>query len=147
MTEVAFHFNAPDKLGYACRLLRKAYLKGARVLVLGTSRDGAALDQALWTLDPGAFVPHCRAGAADHVRAASPVLIADGSTPPEGFAAEVLLNLGDELPIGFERFARVIEVVTFDDEDRQRARARWKQYQAAGCEPLRHDLSPAGSAN
>ena len=24
MTEVAFHFNAPDKLGYACRLLRKA---------------------------------------------------------------------------------------------------------------------------
>ena len=24
MTEIAFHFNAPDKLAYACRLLRKA---------------------------------------------------------------------------------------------------------------------------
>jgi hypothetical protein len=24
MTEIAFHFNAPDKLDYACRLLRKA---------------------------------------------------------------------------------------------------------------------------
>ena len=34
MTEVAFHFNAPDKRSYACRLLRKAYLRGARVLVL-----------------------------------------------------------------------------------------------------------------
>ena len=30
MTEVAFHFNAPDKLGYACRLLRKAVATGAR---------------------------------------------------------------------------------------------------------------------
>ena len=31
--EVAFHFNAPDRVGYACRLLRKAYLKGARLWV------------------------------------------------------------------------------------------------------------------
>ena len=28
MTEVDFHFNAPDKLGYACRLLRKAVANG-----------------------------------------------------------------------------------------------------------------------
>ena len=33
MTEVTFHFNAPDKLGYACRLLRKAVGKGANVIV------------------------------------------------------------------------------------------------------------------
>ena len=31
MTEIAFHFNAPDKLAYACRLLRKAVASGARV--------------------------------------------------------------------------------------------------------------------
>ena len=30
MTEIAFHFNVPDKLAYSCRLLRKAYLSGAR---------------------------------------------------------------------------------------------------------------------
>ena len=30
MTGVEFHFNAPDKLAYACRLLRKAAAKGAK---------------------------------------------------------------------------------------------------------------------
>ena len=35
MTEVAFHFNAPDPVAYACRLLRKAVSNGARMVVLG----------------------------------------------------------------------------------------------------------------
>ena len=43
--EVAFHFNAPDRLVYACRLLRKAYLKGARLLVLADEPTGN-LDEA-----------------------------------------------------------------------------------------------------
>jgi hypothetical protein len=38
MTEIAFHFNVPDKLAYSCRLLRKAYLSGARVVVTGEPR-------------------------------------------------------------------------------------------------------------
>ena len=33
MTEIIFHVNVPDKLAYSCRLLRKAYLSGARVSV------------------------------------------------------------------------------------------------------------------
>ena len=37
MTEVTFHFNAPDKLGHACRLLRKAVASGAKVVVTGDS--------------------------------------------------------------------------------------------------------------
>jgi DNA polymerase-3 subunit chi len=146
MTEVAFHFNAPDKLGYACRLLRKAYLKGARVVVLGSSRDCASLDQALWTMTAGEFVPHCRESGAALLLKASPILIASGHVPPADFPADVLLNLTDAYPAGFERFERVIEVVTLDEADRQRARERWKQYKTAGCEPLRHDLKMAGSA-
>jgi DNA polymerase-3 subunit chi len=146
MTEVAFHFNAPDKLGYACRLLRKAYLKGARVVVLGSSRDSASLAQALWTMAAGEFVPHCRDSDAPMLLKASPIVIASGHAPPADFPADVLLNLTDECPAGFERFERVIEVVTLDEVDRQRARERWKHYKAAGCEPLRHDLKIAGIA-
>jgi DNA polymerase-3 subunit chi len=51
------------------------------------------------------------------------------------------------MSVGFERFERLIEVVTFDEADRQRARERWKHYKTAGCEPLRHDLKIAGSAS
>ena len=44
MTEVAFHFNVPDKLNYICRLLRKATQAKARVVVSGPA-------DALKTLD------------------------------------------------------------------------------------------------
>jgi len=146
MTEVAFHFNAPDKQGYACRLLRKAYLKGARVVVLSPPKDSAALDEALWTLAAVEFLPHCRESDARHLFKSSPILIASGLARPADFQADVLLNLTDECPVGFERFERVIEVVTFDEVDRQRARERWKQYKSAGLEPLRHDLKLASGA-
>ena len=59
MTEVAFHFNAPDKLGYACRLLRKAVGTGARVMVTGDSSTLRELDVALWTFAPLEFLAHC----------------------------------------------------------------------------------------
>lgn len=141
MTEVAFHFNAPDKLGYACRLLRKAYLKGARLVVLTEEGSVKALDAALWTMAQGEFVPHCHSGDPAHVRSQSPIHI--GSRIPEGGNAGVLVNLRTEMPANFDQFARVIEVVTLGDDDRQHARERWRQYKALGIEPQRHDLQLA----
>jgi DNA polymerase III subunit chi len=137
--EVAFHFNAPDKVAYASRLLRKAYLKGARLLVLAKPQDAAALDQLLWAMAAVEFVPHCREDASPAVRALSPICIASGAIP-EPLAADVLLNIGDAMPADYHRFARVIEVVSLDESDRRQARERWRQYQATGLEPQRHDL-------
>ncbi len=139
MTEVAFHFNAPEKVAYASRLLRKAYLKGARLLVLAEPRHAAALDQLLWTMAAVEFVPHCLDTASPGMRACSPILIASAD-PPTDFTADVLLNLTDGMPVNYHRFERVIEVVTPDEPDRLRARERWRQYKSAGLEPQRHDL-------
>jgi DNA polymerase-3 subunit chi len=140
MTEVAFHFNAPDKLGYACRLLRKATASGARVVVTGEPELLRQLDVALWTFSPLEFIPHgyIPACGAD-VAGASPVVLADSAqgTPHQ----QVLVNLGTRLPDGFERFERLIEVVTQDDGDRQQARQRWKHYADRGYAIVRHDLA------
>ncbi|MCW5668467.1 MAG: DNA polymerase III subunit chi [Hydrogenophaga sp.] len=141
MTEVAFHFNAPDKLGYACRLLRKAYLRGARVLVLVEEGERAALDAALWTMAHGEFIPHSGPMDPAHVKARSPIHLASDISAPHG--ATVLVNLRTDIPTGYEGFARVIEVVTGDQNDRGHARERWKRYKAQGIEPQRHDLQLA----
>ncbi len=138
-TEVAFHFNAPDKVVYASRLLRKAYLKGARLLVLAKPPDATALDQLIWTMSTVEFVPHCLAHAAPTVRAHSPICIASGDGP-EPFTADVLLNLTDVMPLDFQRFGRVIEIVSLEESDRRLARDRWRQYKSIGLEPQRHDL-------
>lgn len=139
MTEVAFHFNAPDKVAYACRLLRKAVGSGARVVVTGPPATLQQLDAALWTFSPTDFVPHCFLDSDARVVAASPVVLAPSTdgVPHQ----QVLLNLGRLVAGGFEGFARVIEVVGLDDEDRQVARGRWKHYTDLGYPITRHDLN------
>lgn len=145
MTAVAFHFNAPDKRAYACRLLRKAFLKGARLVVLAGAGRDVGLAQALWTLSPTDFVPHCRESDSHQTQSRSPIFIA-GAALPADFQADVLLNLTDAVAVGYDRFARVIEVVEQDEGDRTQARQRWRQYQADGVTPERHDLKAPGSA-
>lgn len=138
MTEVAFHFNAPDKLEYACRLLRKAVAKGSKVVVTGEPALLRDLDVALWTFAPLEFVPHCQnEGSTPAVRAASPVVLAD--SPRAAPHQQVLVNLGQSVPDGFERFERLIEVVTMDEADRLQARQRWKHYAERGYAITRHD--------
>ncbi len=143
MTEVAFHFNAPDKLGYVCRLLRKATGAGARVVVTGAADSLSQLDTALWTFGALEFVPHCRADSDAALVAHSPVVLAEALTgaPSHG----VLVNLGDEVPAGFERFERLIEIVTAGETDRTCARNRWRHYTDRGYAIVRHDLAQKAS--
>ena len=139
MTEVAFHFNVPDKLAYACRLLRKATGAGSRVVVTGEAELLRDLDVQLWTFSPLEFIAHCHAASADpQVLEASAVVLADSArgTPHH----DVLVNLGGSVPEGFERFERLIELVARDDADRQQARARWKHYADRGYAIKTHDL-------
>lgn len=140
MTEIAFHFGANDKLAYTCRLLRKATSTGARLLVRGPADRMAALDIALWNVGAVDFVTHCDASAAQHIQQRSAVMLQDEAAPlrPEW---PILVNLSDDVPQGFERFQRVIEVVSTEDADRNLARQRWKQYTERGYAITRHDLT------
>ncbi|MBC7435061.1 MAG: DNA polymerase III subunit chi [Bdellovibrionales bacterium] len=143
MTEVAFHFNAPDKLAYACRLLRKASASGAKLVVTGEPGLLRQLDVALWTFSPLEFLPHCLGTSDAAVLAASPIVLAEQvqGTPHQ----QVLVNLSHAVPDGFERFERLIEVVEEGDEaGRLSARSRWKHYADRGYAITRHDLAAKG---
>ena len=54
---------------------------------------------------------------------------------------DVLVNLGNVVPEGFEAFNRVIEVVSTDGADRDLARGRWKLYAGRSYSISRHDLA------
>jgi DNA polymerase-3 subunit chi len=142
LTEVSFHFNVPDRTEYTCRLLRKAVRKGAQVTVTGTPADLANLDRALWSFDPLEFVPHVmpRPGQAlaPRLRTTPVWLVADLA---QAGHHDVLVNLFDDAPAGFESFARVIEIVTADANDRAAARQRWKHYAALGYAIDKHEVA------
>lgn len=137
-TKVEFHTQATNRLLYACRLLRKAAASEARVLVTADEETLLQLDQLLWTFSGTDFVPHCLSDAPTQVLENTPIVLTQ--SPPAHATQAILLNLGPDLPAGFEQFERIIEIVSEDLNDKQQARSRWKRYASAGCELSSHDL-------
>ena len=138
MTEITFHINAADKLDYACRLLRNSQKKAAKVLVCAPPEVLKQLSSQLWAMTPTEFLPHCFADAAPAVLALSPVILVSDLSDSR-LEHDVLLHLGTSLPLGFERFARLIEVVSLADADVQPARQRWTHYKKRGYALTRYD--------
>lgn len=129
MTEVKFFFNVDHKLDFACKLAKKAFDGGRKLIVYAPDPGVAAeFDRMLWTFAQLSFVPHVRAGHA--LAAETPVVIAadDAALPHH----EALLNLAAEPPPFFTRFEQLREVVGRDEDDRGRARERLKFYQSRG---------------
>lgn len=144
MARIEFHFNAPALVPYACRLLRKVHARGLRAQVVGQGATLALLDQTLWTFSALDFLPHCGSDAGAVLRDASAVLLTE--QPASDWSRQVLVNLGEGIPPGFEGFERIIDVVSVDELHRAQARERWRHYTRMGHELIRHDLAQADQA-
>lgn len=133
MTRIDFHSNVPDKLGYACRLTRKAYAAGNRVVVLTEdAAQLAALDALMWTFSATDFLPHVVAG--DSLAAQTPIILSD-SDSVEMPHYDVLLNLARKTPANFSRFQRMFEVISTDDADAGAGRKRYVAYKQQDYQP------------
>lgn len=137
MVDVAFHTGLDDKLVYACRLLRKAYRQGARVLVRGDAEQLGRLDPLLWTFEPLEFVPHVRLRSGQRPGAElnrTPIWLAEDESAPLA-DVNVLVNLGPEPIRQPDRFARVIELVGSTDDERRSGHQRWRYHESCGAKP------------
>ena len=142
MTEVTFHFNAPDKLTYVARLVRKALKSGAQIAVKCENDRINLLDDHLWLLAPTEFLPHSVVSSERHIVSASPVLLCKFCL--DAPHRQVVVNTSSEVPEGFSQFDRLIEVVTDEDEDKRVARGRWKYYADRGYVLNRYDIAARG---
>ncbi len=134
---IDFHFNVEHRLQYACRVVRKVRAADLRVLVYARDADRLSrFDTALWTFSALDFVPHVYAQSPLAPR--TPVLLTPALDDESG-ACAVLVNLDDDVPPGLPalggRFERLIEIVSREDDDRDRARDRFRRYRDAGLAP------------
>ena len=146
MTDIEFHVNVPDKLHYSCRLLRKAYRTGAKAVVTAEPELLQQLDRLLWSYSGTEFLPHCRSDSLAQTLAATPIWLAEQLDACLTASGSVLINLGQQVPGGFERFERFIEVASSLEDDRLAARDRWKHYRDRGYALKRHELPAATEA-
>lgn len=131
MTRVQFYHNAPNKLALACELAARAHASGRRA-ALRVADAGAArqLDHMLWSFEQLAFVPHVMADSP--LAAETPIVI--GIAEPRGVwpHTDLLFNLADDLPAGFDRFRLLVEIVGQSEAEKAPGRARWKHYKTQG---------------
>ncbi len=141
MTVPEFHTGVADKLGYTCRLLRKAWRAGNRVVVTGDPAQLSRLDALLWTFEVGEFVPHARLRAGEVIAprlARTPIWLVDvvDDVVNDAGRCDVLVNLGPDWVPGHAACARLIEIVADTPDELQAGRQRWRQYLAAGLTPV-----------
>lgn len=135
MTRIDFHTNVPDKIAYACRLVRKARLaRNKVVLMTDDASQLAELDAAMWTFSATDFLPHV--AASDVLAAQTPVLLTDNDAA-ELPHRELLINLSRRTPATLDQFARVIEIISSDEEDAAAGRKRYSAYKQQAY-PLTH---------
>jgi DNA polymerase-3 subunit chi len=145
VTSVDFHFNTPDRLTHACRLVRKALRAKAAteekplIVFCAEAARLSRFDDLLYEFSDEDFLPHV---PADHPLAEeSPVILCGAPWMPSApRTPHLLVNLDDEVPEFFSSFDRVFEIVGPDDIDKQKARLRFAFYRDRGYPITRHDL-------
>ena len=143
-TRVSFYVlsgaEPATRLGYACRLAEKAYKLQNRIHAHAGDRAMATkLDELLWTFRQGSFVPH---ELLTPVRQA-PITIgsADAEAPIEPPAADLLINLADDVPAFFNRSPRIAEIIDGSPASREAGRLRHRFYRDQGLEPETHEVT------
>lgn len=142
MSRVDFYILASagelSRHNFACRLAEKAYRLEHTVHLHTANRQQAeVLDQLLWTFRDGSFVPH-ELLSGPGTKAGAPVTI--GFEEAEIGGQDLLINLTDAIPARATSFPRVAELVTSDEESRQKSRKRFAHYRELGARLETHHI-------
>ena len=127
----------------ACRLAEKAYNLQHTVYVhTANQMQAQQFDDLLWTFRQNSFVPHAlyspAASATTEDNNMTPVFIGYQADP--ALSADVLINLGEDIPAFFEKFTRVVELVDQNATVLSQSRQRFRSYRDQGYEPTSHRL-------
>ena len=135
MTRIDFHTNVPDKIGYACRLVRKALAAEHRVVLMtDDAQQLAELNAGMWNFSAVDFLPHVLAG--DPLAAQTPIILTDNDEA-ELPHTDLLVNVSRRSPNIAGQFKRMIEVISSDEDDAAAGRKRYVAYKQQDF-PLTH---------
>jgi DNA polymerase III subunit chi len=119
--------SAQQRRAFACRLTEKAYLRDLSIVIVNdTLADAQALDDLLWTFNERSFIPHKICLDEHSLDPAAKVhLTVESAVPPR---ADLLMNLTARLPVRWEQYTRIAEIIDADEERRRLGRERFKSY-------------------
>jgi DNA polymerase III subunit chi len=136
LSKVEFHVAVTDPVQHVLRLLRKARQKDVRVLVTAPASTVQHISHQLWAAQDQEFHAHALVGqASEAVCRRSPVWLGQAASDAPS-APRMVVNLGQAAPTDLEPLERLLEVVGTDPDSATAGRQRWRQYMAAGVQPV-----------
>ncbi len=129
------------KLNFACKVVQKAFNQDLKVyLQTDRSDQSRDLDKLLWTFSQNSFIPHKLAEDPSRNWDHYPVQIGNVALSNENPQADILIALTNAVPESYEKFNRVIDLITNDPADKLAGRERYRVYRDAGIEPNTHNI-------
>jgi DNA polymerase-3 subunit chi len=123
------------RITLACKLAEKAWrLENTIHIHTMTQADAERLDELLWTFRDGSFVPHELVGG----NTGAPITIGHGDAAIE--PRDLLITLCDEIPPFADKFPRVAELVTSEENCRIKSRQRYASYRDQGHKLETHKI-------
>jgi len=138
MTQVEFYSVQSEQnklpVTHITEVVKRGYRKGQKVFIHTENKALAEkIDEILWTHDAKSFLPHQLVG--EDEKTIPPIEIGFGQEP--NIQPDILINLSHEVPSFFSQFNWVFEYAFGDDEQKEKARSRFKFYRERGY-PLNH---------
>ena len=137
MTQVDFYIlKETHKEPFICRLVEKIYHRGHQIYIHCDDQNSAdKIDKLLWSFHPGSFIPHSQLESSDAIEQ---INIGISENPQQH--ADVLINMGKDVPLFFSRFDRVSEIIPGNDVEKNQGRIRYGFYRDRGYDLKTHQL-------
>lgn len=145
MSQVDFYILAQseeqDRLFFACRLAEKAMGQGLKIYIHTDSEQSAQdMDDLLWSYKPESFIPHAIVGMDEELLEDEDIAVFIGFGKPFDGKADLLINLGNDIPDFHDRFSRIAEIVPNSESAKANLREHWSTYKEKGLELKHHQL-------
>ena len=127
--------HTPDQ--FVCQLVQKIWQQGHQVYIHTDHEEQASqLDTRLWTYSDISFLPHQIYTSSSETNA--PISI--GWQHQFAGNSDVMINLNHAIPAFCHDFARIVEIVTLDEANKNTGRAHFRDYREKGYEIESHNL-------
>ncbi len=127
--------NRQEKERFACQLTNKVWHQGYRIYIHTDASILQRLDMMLWTFKEESFLAH------DIYPNSSSAPIQIGCTEQVCEDMDVLINLTETVPLFFESYERIAEIVDDTPSAREAGRVRYRFYKEKGYVLKIHDIN------
>ena len=130
-----------DRLHFACRLTEKAMGQGLKIYIHTDNEQVAQeMDDLLWSFKPESFIPHAIVGIDNELTEDEDIPVFIGYAGDFAGKADLLINLGRDIPAFHGSFSRIAEIVPNSEAAKSNLREHWNTYKEKGLELKHHEM-------